>query len=106
MRDYGFGKADSLSISGEINMPLVIIKNSNNTFNGFIPGLTKNDIVSDSLDLCKINLKEQALNIIKDYKKNNTPFPFFPTKEELLKDFENVCYISFIKIKSTKRFNN
>lgn len=104
-----FGVADSLSVNGEISLPLVVIfktKLDKKYFHGFIPGITKNDIVSEQLEECKKLLKDTAKTIINEYGESNIPFPFFPTKQELLEDFNNVCYISFIKIKSNKRKNN
>ena len=102
-----FGKIDALSISGELSVPLVIIwktENKQKSFHGFVPALSKKDIISHNLEDCKTALKAEALKLIKQYK--NTEFPFFPSKEEILKDFENVCYLTFIKIKSEKRKNN
>ncbi len=97
-----FNKADSLAIYKKINMPLVIIK-GNNCFNGFIPGITKNDIVCETLEECKIQLKQHATQIVELMAKNNVEFPFFPTKEEILQDFKNVVYIKFITVTSNNR---
>ena len=98
----GFGAVDSLAISDEINIPLVIIYNKKldkKTYHGFVPGLTKNDVVDENVELCKNKLKEVAKEIIVKHKKNNLPFPYFPSKDEILQDFQNVCYLSFIKLK-------
>lgn len=99
-----FGKTDSLSINESIKMPLIIVKdNSNEFFLGFIPGINHEDIMSISLADCKQKLKDFAKKIIEDFAKNNKPFPFFITKEQILEDFQNVIDISFITIKSNKR---
>ena len=101
-----FGQIDTLSISGELKVPLVILLKQNLTqksYIGFIPGLSKKDIKESTLENCKKKLKLLAESTIKEMATNNLPFPFFPSKEEILTDFENVCYISFIKIKSQKR---
>lgn len=103
------GKIDTLAISGQIEMPLVILQHKSlakTNYIGFIPGLTKKDVNAENLETCKQKLKDLASNIIENMAINNLPFPFFPTKEEILKDFENVCFVSFIKIKSNKRKNN
>lgn len=100
------GQIDTLSINGEIQMPLVILLKTSLTkkeYIGFIPGLTKKDIVSSDLEECKNNLKQCAQDLVKKMATENSPFPFFPTKEEIMSDFENVCYIGFVKIKSQKR---
>ena len=101
-----FGKTDSLSINEEIKMPLVVIKdNTQQQYLGFIPGINHEDIKSNSLTQCKQNLNEFAKKIIQDYAKNNNPFPFFISKEQIIEDFQNIEHISFIKIKSSKRKN-
>lgn len=101
-----FGMADSLSINGEVHIPLVVLKQSKGgvvKYYGFVPGLSKMDTISTNLEECKQKLKEQTLYTIKEMAINNTPFPFFPTKDEILSDFQNVCFIAFMKIKSIKR---
>ena len=47
-RISNFGKIDTLSISGELTVPLVILtkeKLGKTTYVGFVPALTKKDIV-------------------------------------------------------------
>lgn len=105
-RITSFGKQDSLAISGKVSMPLVILKIQNLQgikFIGFIPGLTSKDVICDSSEQCKRKLKETANQIVKVMAKNNTEFPFFPSKETILKDYPNVAEIIFIKITSQKR---
>ncbi len=102
-----FGKTDSLSINESIKMPLVIIKdNARELYLGFIPGINHEDITSNSLTDCKQKLKEFAKTFIQTQAKNNAPFPFFVTKEQILEDFENVEDVSFINIKSNNRKSN
>ena len=106
-RISNFGRVDALE-SGEIAMPLVILKKescSRTKYVGFIPGMTSKDIISEDVDTCKKFLKTEAKNIIKQMAKNNLAFPFFPAREEIVKDYPNVMEISFIKIKSEKRQN-
>ena len=105
-RITSFGKVDTLTQYGEIAMPLVILKAQNistTKYIGFIPGITTKDITSNNLDDCKKLLKEQTKKIITQMAKDNIEFPFFPTKEDILKDFKNVVEIIYIKIKSKKR---
>lgn len=103
-----YGKIDSLAISEQISMPLVILKQNTEKgqrFIGFIPAITSRDIISNTLDECKNTLKQEAMKIIGIMAKDNVEFPFFPTKNEILENYKNVIEISFIKIKSKKRKN-
>jgi len=108
VRITSFGNADSLAKTGEIVVPLVILtkeKLGKTFYVGFVPALTKKDIIFEELELCKKELKKVANDIIKQYAKKNLPFPFFPTKDEIVADFKNVKEITFLKIKSQKRIN-
>ena len=98
-----FGKADSLAVSGQIKMPLVVVRVDKAKFNGFIPGLTAQDVVESNLNDCKQKLNSLAKEIVTAMAQNNLEFPFFPTKEEIMHDFENVVDVTFITIKSNKR---
>ncbi len=92
---------DALAVEKELNMPLVItrvVEDDVELYHGFVPGLTKEDCISPSLDSCKARLKKDADKLVDKYLKENIEFPFFPTKEEIIEDFENVCYIKFIKL--------
>ena len=42
---------------------------------------------------------------LKMMKQNDAPFPFFPTKEEIMKDYDNVEIVEFIKVTSKDRKN-
>ena len=59
---------------------------------------------SDTCPNCT-KLKEYLINKLKIMKLNEEPFPFFPTKEEILKDYDNVELVEFIKITSNDRKN-
>ena len=105
-RITNFGKIDTLTESGELLVPLVIfsrIKNSQEEFVGFIPALTKKDIVCLTKEECKTKLKQTAKQILSNMAKENKPFPFFPTKAEILEEHKNTKEIVYIKIKSEKR---
>lgn len=102
-----FGKADSLS-AGEIMIPLVIIKrdyDDKSSFAGFIPGFVMKNIVENSKEECLAKLKNYLSQRLKAMMKNGEEFPFFPTKDEIMKDFENVYSVDFIKITSNLRKN-
>ena len=108
-RITSFGQIDSLSVNATVLVPLVILKEQKNNvtkFRGFIPALTKKDIVSNTLESCKQQIKQTANLIINNMAKNNLPFPFFPTKQQLKTDYPNLCEIIYIKISSQKRKAN
>ena len=54
---------------------------------------------------CKTKLKEYLVKKLKIMKQNDEPFPFFPTKEEIMKDYDNVEIVEFIKVTSKDRKN-
>lgn len=92
---------DAMQMQGQLNVPLVItkvIEDDVELYRGFVPGLTTEDCVSPSLDTCKERLRQDAEKMIDKYLKEGKEFPFFPTKEEIIEDFDGVCNIRFIKI--------
>lgn len=102
-----FGKADSLA-SGEVMIPLVILKrdyDDKSSYAGFIPGFVMKNIVEDSKEECIAKLKAYLSQRLKAMMQNGEEFPFFPTKAEIMKDFENVYSVDFIKITSNLRKN-
>ena len=105
-RITNFGAIDTLSTTGELTVPLVILtkeKLGKTTYIGFVPALTKKDVVSEDIEKCKAELKKQTTEILKVYAAQNLPFPYFPNKTEICQDFKNVKEIIYIKIKSEKR---
>lgn len=92
---------DSRKISEYLMLPMVIRHrkiDNEMVYTGFIPGMTEIDIIEKDFSLCKKQLKSKTRLLVVDYIENNRNFPFFPTKEELLEDFEDIVSISFIKI--------
>lgn len=103
-----FGRADSLA-SGEVMIPLVVLKNPNGTnaaFSGFIPGFVMKNIVEASPEECLSKLKSYLTQKLKIMLENNEPFPFFPTRAEIMREFDGVHSIDFIKITSNARKSN
>lgn len=99
------GKADAFSETNELKMPLVIIYKKEDgltEFHGFVPGITNRNCVSKTKEACKAELTTLAKTLVAEYVKNKRPFPFFPTKTEIMKDFENVVDVSFIKLTKSK----
>ncbi len=110
MRETSYGKIDALAETGELSVPLVVlkndIKNSSSRFIGFIPGFLMKNIISNEKEECMLKLKTFLKKKLKVMMKNNEPFPFFPSKQEILKEYDNVELIEFIKIKSESRKNS
>lgn len=106
MKNTTLFQADALEHYGELHIPLVILKNEspNSTFPylGFIPGFLMKNINGTTIDECKSKLKEYLIQKLKIMKQNNEPFPFFPTREEIMKDFSGVELIEFVKITKSK----
>ena len=103
MRTTSYGIADAMIASKELKAPLVIIKRIDDggkiTYAGFVPGFVANDIIDENIETVKTKLEKFAKERIVDMLNNKKPFPFFPTKEEILNDFENVEYVKFLKLK-------
>lgn len=102
MRTTSYGIANSMIASKELKAPLVIVKKidgGNVKYCGFIPGINENDIISSNIETVKIELNKFAKEKFLDMLNSNKPFPFFPTKEEIMNNFENVEYIKFLKLK-------
>ena len=67
-------------------------------YTGFIPGFDGNDVISDTLEECKTLLKKKLISQLDEYLANNKQLPFFPTKEELQNDFDDIVYIKVVEI--------
>ena len=83
-----------------ISIPLVFKKTKQDDeiiYTGFVPGIIMRDVICNNLDECK----QKLLPIIEDKLKTKvqlqSQMPFFPTNEEILQDFQNVCMIKRIK---------
>lgn len=85
----------------EICLPMVIRYrkvDGDFAYTGFIPGITTKDVIEKDFEKCKELLKEETKKIVIQYLEEKKIFPLFPTKEELLEDFDDIKSISFIKI--------
>lgn len=101
MKKTIIAKANALDLD-QLKAPLVIRKTEKDgeiKYHGFIPGINKPDIVASNLLIVKLKLNSDAKKTISNMIRNNKPFPFFPDKEAILRDFENVVYIKFLKLK-------
>ena len=86
-------------VDGKISIPLVITK-ENGEYHGFVPGIVMNDIVCKDILECQNKLKEFVKNYVLEARKNNSPYPFFPTNEEIKADFGKVVMIKRISAKT------
>ena len=92
---------DSRKIYDYLMLPMVIRHRKIDdelVYTGFIPGMTEIDIIEKDFSLCKKQLKSKTRLLVVDYIENNKAFPFFPTKEDLMQDYEDIVSITFIKI--------
>lgn len=102
MRETAYGLANSLIASKEVKAPLVILKkivDNETKYIGFVPGLLMNNIESANIEDVKAKLEKQTKSFINKMLKEDKPFPFFPTKEEIIEDYPETTYLKFIKIK-------
>lgn len=109
MRKTNFGKIDALAINGEQEVPMVILKNvedGKDVYEGFVPGLLFNLVRAQSIEECEKLLKDATINHLKQMYKQEIPFPFFPDKKDIEKDFKSVKKIIYLKISSKNRKNN
>lgn len=72
-------------------------------YTGFVPGFQTPDVVDENLEACKTKLFDKTRAIIIDMIQKNKPFPFFPTKEELLEDYKDIVNITFANIPNNKK---
>ena len=97
---------DSRDYEGNLILPMVIRKRKIDEqvkYTGFVPGFFGKDVIEDNLDKCKQILFEKTKEKVLNMLKLNSPFPFFPKKEELLQDFDDIVNITFIKVPNTKK---
>ena len=102
MRETAYGFANSLIASKEVKAPLVILKKTTDDttkYIGFVPGLLMNNVEDSDIEIVKTKLSKHAKAFIDKMFKENTPFPFFPTKEEIMEDYPDTVYLKFIKLK-------
>ena len=96
---------DSRDYVDALILPMVIRKRKINNeikFTGFVPGFEEDDVIENDLETCKTRLLEKTKAKVADMIKSDSPFPFFPNKEELLEDFDDIVNITFVKVPNTK----
>ena len=82
---------------GKVSIPLVFTKEEGK-IHGFVPGIVMSDIVEDNIELCQKKLLNFVKVDVKNKKDANAPFPFFPTNEQIKKDFKHVVLIKRISV--------
>lgn len=86
-------------IDGKISIPLVVTKEEGK-YHGFIPGIVMKDFVCATVSECEEKLKVYIKNYIIDMRKTKKPYPFFPTNEDIKKDFKGVVLIKRLLVKT------
>lgn len=96
------GVADARDVAKEFNVPMVIIRanKTKENYEGFVPGINFSSVFGNSEQEVQEKLKNKTVSALKELAINNLPLPFFPSGEEIKKDFENVVKIIYLKIKT------
>lgn len=97
---------DSRDYLDKLVLPMVIRYrkvNDKMVYTGFVPGFEGKDVIDENLESCKAKLFEQTKTAVKEMLAKNKPFPFFPTKEELVADFDDIVSITFVNVPNTKK---
>ena len=84
-----------------INVPMVFVKkieNGEKYYHGFVPGIMMKNIISKSLEDCQQKLLPLIQEKLKTKIQLKSTLPYFPTNEEIVKDFDNVVCIKRFKI--------
>lgn len=71
---------------GRLDIAIVIEKQDEN-FVGFVPGLIMKNIYNTSLEQCEIDTIAYTKQTIQKMSQENLPMPFFPSNEEINRDF-------------------
>lgn len=104
MRISSNGEIDALEVEKVLYAPLCVAKDTNTKmYLGFIPGFLMKNIEAPTIEDCKKDLKAYLQNKLKTMVKNNEPFPFFPSKKEILEDYKNIVDIEIVKLYKNKK---
>ena len=93
-------EAPTKAVLETVSVPLCIRKKKESDsieYVGFIPGIIMRDVTSDNLEDCKEKLLAKAKDKLREKASLSGKMPYFPTNEEILKDFDNVVLIKRIK---------
>ena len=82
------------------SVPFVFLKKieeGKQIYRGFVPGIVMKDVISENLETCKTELESKIKEKLKAKVQLASPMPYFPTNEEILKGYDNVCLIKRMK---------
>ena len=85
MRKTELFKADARDLYEIINVPMIVIEHKSGkkiSYAGFVPGLTKKDVLSVDYDECKFEIQKKTLELLKKVDK----FLGTNTTKEIMKD--------------------
>ena len=103
MRTSNFGQTNALTDLDEVVVPLVVNtskeKDGTMTYHGFVPGIMIEDVVATDLETVKSALDIKIKKVINNMIDKNIPLPFFPDKDQIIKDYKDVVFIKLLKIK-------
>ena len=85
----------------KISIPLVFTR-ENGKIHGFVPGIVMKDIVHVEIIQCEKDLKEHVRKFVIKTRAENLSFPFFPTNEQIKRDFKHVVLIKRLNIQNKK----
>ena len=85
-------------VDGKVSIPLVFTLEGSE-YHGFVPGIVMKDIVSSNLEECQNLLVAFIKKTVKSMIDNKQPFPFFPTNEEIKKDYVKTVLIKRFSVK-------
>ena len=91
-------KVENKEEQTKISIPLVFTR-EDGKIHGFVPGIVMKDIIEDNTKDCEKNLKEHVKKFVIQTRKEQMPFPFFPTNEQIKRDFKHVVLIKRVNIK-------
>lgn len=83
-----------------VSVPLCIKKQKDSdgvVYVGFIPGIIMRDVQSGDLEDCKEKLLAKAKDKLREKASLSGKMPYFPTNDEIVKDFDNIVVIKRIK---------
>ena len=95
--DFGFAgvvEPATSVVDGKVSIPLVFTLEGSQ-YHGFVPGIVMKDIVEQTIEECQIKL----ISFIKSMIDNKQPFPFFPTNDEIKKDYAKTVLIKRFTVK-------
>ena len=85
----------------KISIPLVFTR-ENGKIHGFVPGIVMKDIVHEEIAQCEQDLKEHVKKFVIKTRNEKASFPFFPTNEQIKRDFKHVVLINRFNIQNKK----